>query len=108
MTGDAAEGEALFWQLADDLLLDPGVTRSTMMGYPCLRNHGAFFACVERGTGHLVVKLPAPRVADLVATRRGVPFAPNGRTFREWVAFPVPDETEWRALLGEARTFSQG
>jgi hypothetical protein len=44
-------GETLFWTLADDLLRDPGITRSTMMGYPCLRHNGSFFACVERGTG---------------------------------------------------------
>ena len=37
------------------------------MGYPCLRANGAFFACVERTTGHLIVKLPAPRVNELIA-----------------------------------------
>jgi hypothetical protein len=50
--------EALFWELAQPLLAEPGVTRSTMMGYPCLRANGAFFACVERATGNLIVKLP--------------------------------------------------
>jgi hypothetical protein len=97
--------EDLFWKLADTLLADPAVTRSTMMGYPCLRANGHFFACVERTTGHLVVKLPAERVDDLVASGQGISFAPNGRVFREWVGLPIPEEDEWIAFLDEARTF---
>jgi hypothetical protein len=100
--------ETLFWELAQQLLAEPGVTQSTMMGYPCLRANGAFFACVERATGHLIVKLPASRVAALVATGQALPFAPSGRTFREWAAFPVADSAEWRALLAEAREFAGG
>jgi hypothetical protein len=100
--------EALFWQLAQQLLGEPGVTQGTMMGYPCLRADGAFFACVERTTGHLIVKLPAQRVSALVATGQALPFAPNGRTFREWAAFPAADPGEWRALLAEAREFTGG
>ena len=104
----ASTREALFWELAQECLAEPGVTRSTMMGYPCLRASGAFFACVERATGRLIVKLPAHRVAALVATGQALPFAPNGRTFREWAAFPVADPGEWRALLAEAREFTGG
>jgi hypothetical protein len=100
--------ETLFWELAQQLLADPGVTRSTMMGYPCLRANGAFFACVERATGHLIVKLPAQRVSALIAAGQALPFAPSGRTFREWAAFPVADPAEWRALLAEARDFTSG
>ncbi len=98
--------EALFWELAQQLLTEPGVTRGTMIGYPCLRSSGAFFACVERATGHLIVRLPADRVSELVAAGEALPFAPNGRTFREWAAFPHPDPGEWRALLAEAREFT--
>ena len=100
--------ETLFWELAQQLLAEPGITRSTMMGYPCLRANGAFFACVERATGHLIVKLPGQRVAALVAAGQALPFAPSGRTFREWAAFPVADPAEWRALLAEGREFAGG
>lgn len=100
-----AEGGALFWNLAEMLLANPSVTRSTMMGYPCLRVNGGFFACVERSTGNLVVKLPADRVRDLVGSGAGIAFAPNGRVFREWVAFPVADEGEWAEMLDEAEAF---
>jgi hypothetical protein len=104
----ASARDALFWQLAQQLLAEPGVTQGTMMGYPCLRANGAFFACVERATGHLIVKLPAQRVSALAATGQALPFAPNGRTFREWTACPVADPGEWRALLAEAREFTGG
>jgi hypothetical protein len=107
-SADASARETLFWELAQQLLAEPGVTRGTMMGYPCLRANGAFFACVERATGHLVVKLPAHRVSELAATGHALPFAPNGPTFREWAAFPVADPAEWRALLAEARGFAGG
>ena len=107
MTNTAEVRERLFWKLAEDLLNQAGITQSTMMGYPCLRNKGAFFACVERGTGHLIVKLPAGRVTELVVKGDALPFAPNGRTFREWAAFPNADRQEWRAVLDEARTFSE-
>ena len=90
------------------LLAEPGVTQGTMMGYPCLRANGAFFACTERSTGHLIVKLPVQRVSELVAAGQALPFAPAGRTFREWAAFPVADPAEWRALLTEARGFVGG
>ena len=105
---NASAREALFWELAQPLLAEPGVTRSTMMGYPCLRANGAFFACVERATGHLIVKLPAQRVSELTAADQALPFAPSGRAFREWAAFPVADPAEWRALLAEARGFAGG
>src|SRR5215469_13918111 len=98
--------ETLFWELAQQLLAEPGVTQGTMMGYPCLRANGAFFACVARATGHLILKLPADRVSTLVATGQALPFAPNGRTFREWAAFPAAHPGEWRARLAEAREFT--
>jgi hypothetical protein len=107
-SADTSARGTLFWELAQQFLAEPGITRSTMMGYPCLRANGAFFACVERATGHLIVKLPAHRVAALVAAGQALPFAPNDRTFREWAAFPVADPAEWRALLAEAREFAAG
>jgi hypothetical protein len=64
------DGEARFWELAEPLLARPGVTRSTMMGLPCLRVNEAFFASCDRRSGDLLVKLPADRVAELVAAGR--------------------------------------
>jgi hypothetical protein len=64
---DTAEGEHLFRSLAEPLLSREGVTRSTMMGFPCLRVDGAFFASSDRRTGDLRVKLPEARVDEALA-----------------------------------------
>jgi hypothetical protein len=108
MGAEASEPEALFWELAEDLYVNPAVTRSTMMGFPCLRINGGFFACVERSTGNLIVKLPSERVTELVASDVGIPFAPNGKVFREWVALRHSDEDVWVALIAEAQAFVDG
>ena len=108
MTTEVSEGEALYWKLAQDLAGNVGVTRSTMMGFPCLRINGGFFACVERTSGDLIVKLPARRVTELVASHIGRPFAPNGRVFREWVALPYRNEDDWSAFIAEAQSFVGG
>ena len=104
-TGDTAAKEQLFWTLAGVLLRDRAVTRSTMMGFPCLRQDDKFFASLERGSNNLIVKLPEKRVAELVEHGEGVVFAPSGRAFREWVAIPALDKKAWRALLREAKAF---
>ena len=84
------DAERRFWDLAEPLLLTRvGVTRSTMMGFPCLRINGGVFASLDRKNGNLVVKLPAERVTELVSAGKAQPFAPNGRTFREWAGVPV-------------------
>jgi hypothetical protein len=98
--------EDRFWDLAEPLLLTrAGVTRSTMMGFPCLRINGGFFASLDRKHGQLVVKLPAERVTELVTTGAALPFAPAGRTFREWAAISPSDSETWPGLLEEALAF---
>jgi len=78
-----------------------------MMGFPCLRRDGRFFASLDPKTEVLIVKLPADRVAALVRAGDGEPFAPNGRIFREWVAVPRPERRRWSTLLEEAWEFAQ-
>lgn len=106
MTDDAAAQQALFWQLAETLIATGAATRGTMMGFPCLRADGRFFASVEPRTGELIVKLPSARVLTLIREGIGQPFAPNGRAFREWVAVPQADEKRWSQLLAEAQEFA--
>jgi hypothetical protein len=105
---DPSDGEELFWDLAGPLLAIAHVQRSTMMGQPCLRHDGRFFASLDRRTGALLVKLPRTRVIELVADGVGEPFAPAGRVFREWVAVPRPDRNRWTALLAEAHASATG
>jgi hypothetical protein len=98
-------GEEKFWDLAEPLLGQPEVTRSTMMGFPCLRIRGQFFASTDRANGNLLVKLPEARVDALVAAGRAEPFAPAGRRFREWAAIPYARSRTWSKLLDEAHDF---
>jgi len=94
-----------FWELAEPYLTRPEVTRSTMMGYPCLRVQGQYFASTHHSTGDLIVKLPEHRVEELVDAGRAEPFAPNGRRFREWALVPHRRVRSWKGLLGEAYDF---
>ena len=98
----ASDGEARFWELAQPLLDRAGVTRSTMMGYPCLRLAGDFFATCDRQTGDLVVKLGKSRVDELLTRGHAEPFAPNGRRFREWASIPYARRRSWARLLDAA------
>lgn len=98
---------ALYDELTDDLLYDPAVGLSTMMGYPCVRLAGRFLASYDKHAGTLVVKLPRERVADLIESGAGDPFTPNGRTFREWVSVSTVDRKLWAQLLTEAVDFAR-
>jgi hypothetical protein len=84
------------------------VTTGTMMGFPCRRVAGAFFASCDHRTGDLIVKLSRQRVQELITAGTGKPFAPAGRTFREWVLIDDRDPARWAALIDEARTFVGG
>lgn len=98
--------EGLFWELAADLQDEnPGVVEGTIMNGRCLRVGQEFLALIDfKGSG-LVVKLPKARVAALIASGKGQPFAPAGRVFSEWVSVPKPDRELWRSLLREGVTF---
>jgi hypothetical protein len=95
----------LYDEVTDDLLYDPAVGRSTMMGFPCVRYAGRFFASFDPRNGALVVKLPRERVTELVDSGTGDPFAPSGRVFREWVSLPQPQRDVWQRLVAEALEF---
>ena len=73
----------------------------------CLRVGEEFLALVDYKGSGLVVKLPRPRVAALIAEGTGKPFAPAGRTFSEWVSVPKSDRTLWRRLLREGVVFAK-
>lgn len=77
MTGSTPmPGEQLFWRLVEPMYADPAVRRSTMMGLPCVRVDGQFFASLDRRTGALLVKLPREWVRQLIADGIGEAFAP--------------------------------
>lgn len=101
MSSSPVPGDELF-EAAAPVLDRPGVTRSTMMGYPCLRLHGDFFASWDPHGRALVVKLDRASVAALLGDGLGEPFAPNGRPFREWISIPAASSDAWPRHLDTA------
>ena len=98
--------DELFWDLADEMrAADSALSEGTIMSSRCLRLNGDFLAMPHHKRDGLVVKLPASRVAELVASGTGEPFAPAGRVFKKWVAIPKLDEELWRSLLTESKAF---
>ena len=101
-----ANGSEVYASLVGEYLKRDGTATSTMMGFPCLRRDGAFFASLEPKTESLILKLPAQRVIQLIELGAGYAFAPNGRTFREWIALDAAAPSSWRLLTEEAWQFA--
>ena len=101
---DVAHAE--FWRLAEAWLARENVEKATMMGFPCLRYDGKFFASIEHKGDGLVVKLPRGRVAECVASGEGEPFAPAGKVFKEWLRVPWSEREHWGARIEEAYAFA--
>jgi hypothetical protein len=73
-------------------------------GAGTLQVGGRIFAM--RNDAGLALKLPAGRVAELLARSDGLPFdAGKGRPMREWVVVPAGAEDRWPALAEEALAF---
>lgn len=107
MNDARSEHEERFWAVAEPLLEDSGVSRSTMMGLPCLRLDDRFFASFDRRSGDLIIKLAEARVDDLVDAGRANSFAPAGRRFRQWAAVAPDRLDDWPGLLDEAFAFAR-
>jgi hypothetical protein len=74
-----------------------------MLHAPGLRTSGGFFAFSSGDD--VVVKLPAARVAALIAEGRGRPCViRKGSPMREWVRLATDDD-RLVELVGEARAF---
>lgn len=98
--------DELFWRLAAELQAeDPRIVEGTIMNGRCLRVGKEFLALVDYKGSGLVVKLPKARVAELVKSTVGKPFAPAGRVFGEWLSVPKPDRRRWLSLLREGIAF---
>jgi hypothetical protein len=85
----------------------PDDEQRRMLRSPALAAGGSSYGFAT--ADELIVKLPADRVAVLVADGRGLPCSPRpGRPMREWVCIPAPDEEACLSWLREARAFVTG
>jgi hypothetical protein len=86
---------------------DRRVTSGTMMASLGLKVGGKIFAMLVRG--ELVVKLPRPRVTELVEAGIGQQFDPrrDGRLMKEWVVL-AGDDPPWVEVAREAYEFVAG
>ena len=74
-------------------------------GNGTLQAGGRIFAM--RNAAGLALKLPAGRVAALLAAGGGLPFdAGKGRPMKEWVVIPWQSDVQWFALAEEALAFA--
>jgi TfoX/Sxy family transcriptional regulator of competence genes len=104
--GFAAVAEALATRPGVQAPVSPGspVAGLRSFGSAALRVDDRIFAMVSRG--RLVLKLPARRVAGLIASGRGTPYdAGKGRPMREWVGLEPERQDDWLDLATEALEF---
>jgi hypothetical protein len=85
-------------------VVPPGEDGGRGFGSSAMKVDGAIFAMPWRDA--LVLKLPGPRVAELIGAGIGTPFdAGKGRPMREWVALPNGSLADDLALAEEALVF---
>jgi len=100
---DPTPDDAARWDdLTAEFLAKPGVTLERAFSRISLMVGGKLFA--SAGHGGLLIKVPAERVAELIANGEGQPFRTGGnRVMREWVV--VTPATDWSALAAESMRF---
>ncbi len=99
---------ALFDDLARRLISeDPALEYGRMFNSDGLKCNGKFFA-FPGSNGDLIVKLPAERIAELVAGGEGRPLTMGKRTMREWVRLAPSDEAACAGYVAEAHEFVAG
>jgi len=84
-----------------------GVARSTMMGTPCLRYKGEFFAMMFEKQDSLIIKVSADRVNELIANGQGNEFNFTKKRFKEWVLIPIEFDDKFERYLQEALEYAR-
>jgi hypothetical protein len=105
VTAPPATPDERYAALGAVLLGQPGVSQGGRgFGSTALRVHGRIFVMLT--DGRLVLKLPARRVDELIASGDGQRFDPgHGRLMKEWLSLEPASGAEWLALAREAMAF---
>ncbi len=90
---------------ANALLKEDGVELATMMKTPCLRYRGSFLCMMFDKEDALIVKLPADRVNELIASGEGREFNFTKKRFKEWVLIDRVNEGKFEGYMQEALGF---
>lgn len=98
-----ATAKEAFAAVAQELLREPGTSAGTGFGSNPGVNVGGKIAAMLVG-GRLVVKLPAARCQELIASG-AEPLSMGRRTMREWVTLGPERAPEWLPLAREALAF---
>ncbi len=97
----ARSAEEHFAALSHSLARGSDVSTGRMFGSEGLKVADKVFAMLVKG--RLVVKLPAPRVDELIDDGVGDRFDPgHGRLMKEWLAVGPEANVDWQALANEA------
>jgi hypothetical protein len=99
---DAAD---LFERLRDRYPID-SKRPARGFGSDALTSDGRIFAALSHGK--LLLKLPRPRVDELISTHVAEPFVLRERVMREWLLLPVQRAELWPVLAEEAHRFVSG
>jgi predicted DNA-binding protein (MmcQ/YjbR family) len=82
-----------FKTVLDRMMLGlPGVSAGQMFGHPSYKVKGKVFASLTEDG--VTIKLPDAAVRSLLEHDNVTPFAPMGRTMRQWVLVHVSDPAE--------------
>lgn len=93
----------LFDRLSEELINSGDARPGMMMGFPCLKIKGHYYACKDKRSSALIIKLSEKRVNALIISGEALPFTPAGQLFSLWAVMEVFHENLWRGVLREAR-----
>ncbi len=96
----------LYEKISAELIESGEAQSGTMMGFPSLRYRSRYFACKDKSTGALIVKLTEKKVSSLIQAGKAKPFSPAGQLFKTWAVIQDFDEELWRSVLQEARQYA--
>jgi hypothetical protein len=89
-------------KVAEKIIQENGVEKSTMMKVPCLRFKGDFMAMMFEKEKALIIKVSPERVNELIVEGKGLEFNFTKKRFKEWVLIPLEYKNEYESYIYES------